>query len=174
MERTAKRDTKLTAFTLFIALLNAVLVIFLAQMTVNVRQQVSGLEKQLDRIEDLSQHVQQVRSPGEYLEERCGTCHTERRYLGASGVTDAEKLIERMNAFPDAHIAVEERDNLYGALKMMKCQRCHTDEVFSRLAMLNSKEHSTTILRMWEHAGTELSRQEVVEALKAFERLQEF
>jgi len=174
VERTEKRDTRLSAFTLFVVLLNVMLVIFLAQMTVGVRQQVATVQGQLVKMEELSRRAVPVRSPGDYLAERCASCHSERRYLGEHGTGNIQQLIDRMNALPDAHISVGERDKIHGALMMMKCQQCHGDEVFSRLATLNKQERKTTVLRMWEHAETKLSRQEVMEILKAYEQIQGF
>jgi cytochrome c553 len=174
VEHTEKQDSRLSAFTLFVVLLNAVLVIFLAQMTVGVRQQVATVQGKLLQIEELSRRVAPVRSPGDYLAEQCASCHSERRYLGEHGTGNIQQLIDRMNALPDAHIGVGERNKIHGALLMMKCQRCHGDEVFSRLATLNKQERRTTVLRMWEHAETKLSRQEVMEILKAFEQIQGF
>jgi hypothetical protein len=174
VEHTEKQNSRLSAFTLFVVLLNVVLVIFLAQMTVGVRRQVETVRGQLVMIEELSRRVVPVRSPGDYLSERCGSCHSERRYLGEHGTANIHQLIDRMNAFPDAHISVGERDKIHGALLMMKCQQCHGDEVFSQLATLNKQERKTTVLRMWEHAETKLSRQEVMEILKAYEQIQGF
>lgn len=173
-EQTEKRDTRVSALTLFVVLLNAVLVIFLAQVTVGVRQEVKTVQGKLLEIEELSRRVTPIRSPGDYLAEQCASCHSERRYLGEHGTSNIQQLIDRMNAFPDAHIGVGERDKIHGALLMMKCQRCHTDEVFSRLAMINKQERKTTVLRMWEHSEAKLSRQEVMEILKAFEQIQGF
>lgn len=173
-ESTEKRDTRLSAFTLFIVLLNVVLVIFLAQVTVGVRQQVETIQGQLRQMEELSRRAAPVRSPGDYLSEQCASCHSERRYLGEHGTANIQQLIDRMNTFPDAHISVGERDKIHGALLMMKCQHCHTDEIFGRLATLNKEERRRTVLRMWEHAETSMSRQEVMEILKAYEQIQGF
>ncbi|MEW5875751.1 MAG: hypothetical protein AB1752_11305 [Candidatus Zixiibacteriota bacterium] len=173
MERsTTRRAPEISPVMLFILLLNAVLVIFLAQVVIETRRDLQAARVQLQEIEDLSRRVEPVRSPGDYLAEQCASCHSERRYLGEHGdAASVSALIRQMEAFPDAHVSVEQTDKIQGALLMMKCQRCHTDEVFSALAALNAEERRRTVLRMWEHADTRMSRQEVLDILHACERV---
>lgn len=167
-----KKAPEISPVMLFILLLNAVLVIFLAQVVMDVRQDLQAARAELKDIEDLTRRVEPVRSPGDLLAEQCASCHSERRYLGElSSAASIGRFVEKMEALPDAHVSVKDRDMIHGALLMMKCQRCHTDEVFSRLAVLNKEERRRTVLRMWEHADTRMSRQEVMEILHACERV---
>jgi hypothetical protein len=161
--------------TLFVALLNVILLLTLAGVVSSVRQEVGAIRKDALTLDDLARYVAPVKSPADFLDEKCTTCHADRRFLaGHGGPAEIQRVIQRMEALPDAHISVGDRDKIHGALLLMKCQRCHTEDIYNRMAALNQKEREAMALRMWEKSGTTLSHEELLEILKAYDQIQGF
>lgn len=161
--------------TLFVALINAIILLTLAGVVSGLRQEVSAIRQDVLTLEDLARYVAPVKSPADFLDEKCTSCHADRRYLAAHGsASQIQQVLQRMEALPDAHISVTDRDKIHNALLLMKCQTCHSEEIFNRMAALNQKERQLSVLKMWEHSGTNMSRQELLEILKAYDQIQGF
>lgn len=161
--------------TLFVALLNAIILLTLAGVVSGLRQEVGAIRQDVLTLEDLTRYVAPVKSPADFLDEKCTSCHADRRFLAVHGsATEVSQVLQKMESLPDAHISVGDRDKIHNALLLMKCQTCHSEEIFNRMAALNQKERQLSVLRMWEHSGTNMSRQELLEILKAYDQIQGF
>lgn len=170
-----KPTSRIPSITLFVALLNAIILLTLAGVVGNLRRDVSAIRSDVLTLEDLARYTAPVKSPADFLDEKCTDCHADRRFLADhGGAAEVQQVLRRMESLPDAHITVGDRDKIHSALLLMKCQSCHTEEIFSRMAALNEKERQLSVLKMWESSGTTISRQELLEILKAYDQIQGF
>lgn len=175
MNEEAKHVSRVPTITLFVVLLNAIIMLTLAGVINDLRHEVGAIRQDVLTLEDLARYVAPVKSPADFLDEKCTTCHADRRFLAEhGGPAEVQRVIQRMEALPDAHISVGDRDKIHGALLLMKCQRCHTEEIYNRMAALNPKERQASAMRMWEQSGTTMSREELLEILKAYDQIQGF
>lgn len=175
MSENSKGTNPIPSITLFVALLNAIILLTLAGVVGNMRQELGTLRGEIATLQEVSQNNVQVMTPSAILDEECTSCHADRRFLSEHGsAATIQRVLQRMEAMPDAHISITDRDKIHNALLLMKCQGCHSEEVFSRLATLNEKERQRTVLQMWEHSGTTMSRQELLDILKAYDQIQGF
>ncbi len=175
MNEDDKRPSRVPTIILFVALMNAIILLTLAGVVSNLRHEVTAMREDVLTLEDLARYVAPVTSPGEFLDEKCTSCHADRRFLAEhGGPAEVASVLQRMEALPDAHISVGDRDKIHSALLLMKCQRCHSEDIFNRMAALNKKERESTALKMWESSGTAMSRQELLEILKAYDQIQGF
>lgn len=175
MNEEPKTTSRIPSITLLVALLNAIILLTLAGVVDNLRQEVRAISDNVLTLEDMARYTAPVKSPADYLDEKCTDCHADRRFLAEhGGAAEVQYILQRMEALPDAHISVGDRDKIHGALLLMKCQSCHTEEIFSRMAALNQKERQLSVLKMWENSGTTMSREELLEILKAYDQIQGF
>lgn len=160
----------------FLLLLNTTLVVFVANMTLHLKQQVDDLDEILTTKQDL----QVLHSNGNgkqmmFAEDKCTRCHTERRFATVHGTEDELlQVVRRMQRMPDAKISDGDIDKIHSSLVLLKCTRCHSAERVNQMNLMTESQQLGTIRRMQMKDGSEISPDEIERIRRAFHTLQGF
>ena len=159
----------------FVVMVTAVVVVLLAQVTLDIRSELRGFKAALTAHERESTRRTSV-EPFSPLESNCVSCHTGRRFLGAHGPSsqDLSQIVKKMATMPDAPISAQERERIHASLMLLKCVRCHDETNLRKLAPLEDAERIALIRRMKEKPKSEIASDEVREILRAYRRIQGF
>ncbi len=157
------------AFVLaLVVAVNLVLTLFLISELLVVRNEVRALPDRLVTKDDVAAlrplRIQQI------LDQRCGRCHTDRRFAAALGWERQPILdtIARMSTHPGANIPAEEFQVIQASLTMLQCTRCHTEAVLSRLVLQTPTQQVATIRRMQRMPESGIRPDQVPQIVEAF------
>jgi hypothetical protein len=121
-------------------LLNLVLSIFVLDQVGRTREQVAELGSALASKQDVAM-LRPIRVE-EILNRRCERCHTDRRFASLADMTQPQVLatIQRMRSHPGADIPADEVREIEAALLLLRCTKCHSEAVLSRLVLMPADE----------------------------------
>ena len=152
----------------FLTILNAVLIVLLAGLVRDTRQDVNALRGVLASKQDLVN----IAAPKLTLfhEEKCTGCHTERRFVGphTSG-GQIEQIVAQMSKLPDAHITKKDLDKIHASLELLRCSQCHGVDQLRQLAIKSPTERMRIVREMVAKPGSRLSPDDVTRVLRAYE-----
>lgn len=154
----------------FLTILNAVIIVLVAGLVRDTRQDVNALREVLASKQDL------VNIAGPKLtmfhEEKCTTCHTERRFAGPhKGRAEIEQAVAEMSRMPGARITKKELDKIHSSLELLRCSQCHGADQLRQLAIKSPTERMRIVREMVAKPGSRLTPDEVTEILRAYEQM---
>lgn len=154
----------------FAAVLNVLLVLILCGVVMDTRHDVQGLKDVLATKQDLIN----VAAPrlAFFHEEKCVTCHTERRFAGphlARG--EMEQAVAHMSALPDTDFTDDDLAKIHGSLAMLKCVQCHGAENLRKLAIKSPEQRMQIIREMIAKPGSDISPDEAEQINRSFEQM---
>ena len=154
-------------------LLNLLLAVFLLARVEGNRKLVLGLYGELATKQDVAM-LRPIRV-GEILEQRCETCHTNRRFAGLAGMSEREVLatIDRMRSHPGADIPADEIQEIESALLLFRCTACHGEAVLSRLVLMPPDERVRFMRSKVLMPGSGFRPDQVGQLIEAFDVLVE-
>ena len=154
----------------FLLVLNTLLTGLLCGLLRDTRQDVNALRAVLASKQDL------VNIAGPKLtlfhEEKCTSCHTERRFAGSHEAGDQiERIVAQMSKLPDVHISKKDQDKIHASLELLRCSQCHGADQLRQLAIKSPAERKRTVREMVAKPGSRLTPDEVTRVLRAYEQM---
>ena len=153
-------------------LLNLILTVLLLDQVTRTRGEIDGLKRELASKQDVAM-LRPIRVT-EILEERCESCHTERRFAATWAMDPNEVLtvIERMRSHPGGDaIPGEEVLRIEAALILFRCTSCHEEAVLSRLVLMPREERVRFIRKKVAMPGSGFRSDQVGDVIQAVEGL---
>ena len=123
--------TWIRAALLFVGGIAVILLLFLTQMVVSVRNDLGDLERTLVTKSDLANLAVNL-APGDPamvgLEGTCTDCHDIRAFRDSHRLDDVEveQVVAQMSQLAGASISPDEVPRAEAALTFLKCAHCHT------------------------------------------------
>ncbi len=157
----------------FSTVLSLVLVLFLNGQVGKLRADVAGLKDVLATKDDL---IRVSVPPVKLLhEEKCTSCHTERRFAGEHNVRgEIEAALTHMKAMPDANISDEDMGKIHASLELLRCANCHGEDNLRLLALKTPEQRMELIRRMAVKPGSNLTPDETESIQRAYQQLYGF
>jgi len=152
-------DNRYRFVVVFITVLNALLIIFLCGLLRDVRADVNSLRNELVSKQDLIN----VATPHMtfFYEQKCTTCHSERRFAGEHNVRgDIERAVAHMAAMPDANFSEEDIAKIHGSLALLRCTQCHGADKLRTLAIKSPEQRAQIIREMIAKPGSRIGPDE--------------
>jgi len=148
----------------------AVMLLMLCAMVLNLRGEIQTLQRETVTHKDLVQaRIPELRV---FAEEKCTSCHTERRFLGEHmSPSELDLHVEQMAAMPDVKLSDQEIAKVHASLNIMKCMQCHDSSVLKELALKSEGERLSVITRMIEKPGSQISSEEIDDIDRSFEMI---
>ena len=140
-----------------------ILLLFLTQMTISVRNDLGNLERTLATKSDLANLAVNL-APGDPamvgLEGTCTDCHDIRGFRDSHRLDDVEveQIVLQMSQMAGASISPDEVPRAEAALTFLKCAHCHTIDRLKALAILEPQERWDVILAMMQEPGAQISQ----------------
>jgi hypothetical protein len=107
-----------------------------------------------------------------FHEERCTSCHAERRFAGEHNVPgEMESALSHMKAMPDAHFTDQDMAKIHASLSLLRCKSCHSEEKLRLLALKSPEERMAVIQRMALQPGSNLNPDEVESIHTSYQQL---
>jgi hypothetical protein len=154
----------------FAVVFNALLVLILCGVVMDMRKDVQGLQDVLATKQDLVN----VAAPKLtfFAEQQCTGCHTERRFLGPHNVRgEIEQAVAHMSAMPDTHFTQEDLAKIHGSLAALRCVQCHGADRLRLLALKSPEERMQIIREMIAKPGSNISPDEAEQIHRSFEQM---
>ncbi len=153
-----------------LTVLNVLLTALLCGLVRDTRRDVGALSAVLATKQDLVN----VAAPKLtfFHEEKCTTCHTERKFAGAHNVRgQIEKAVAHMGAMPDAPFTQQEVAKIHASLELLRCTQCHGADRLRGLAIKSSAERMRIIRDMIAKPGSSITPDEVTRISRSFEQM---
>jgi hypothetical protein len=163
-------DSRNRFVVVFLTVLNAFLTLLLCGLVRDTRNDVGDLKQVLATKQDLVN----VAAPRLTLfhEEKCTTCHSERRFAGDHNVRgEIERAVAHMGQMPDAPFTQAETAKIHASLEIFRCSQCHDLDQLRRLAIKSPAERMRLIGEMIARPGSRISPDETARILRAFEQM---
>jgi len=160
------RDSTWTrAALLFGGGLALILLLFLTQMMVSVRNDLVDLETKLASKSELANLAVRL-GPGDPamdgLEGTCTDCHDIRAFRDSHRLddVDVDKIVAEMSQLAGASISPDEIPRAEAALTFLKCAHCHTIDRLKELAILDPEDRWGVIVSMMAEPGAQISQED--------------
>jgi len=154
----------------FLTVLNAILTLLLCGLVRDTRQDVSALREVLATKQDLVNVA--VPKLTFFHEEKCTTCHTERKFAGEHNIRgQIERAVAHMGAMPDAPFTQEETARIHASLELFRCSQCHGTDQLRRLAIKSPADRMRIVREMIAKPGSRISPDEAGRILRAYEQM---
>lgn len=153
-------------------LLNLILTVLLLDQVTRTRGEVDALKAELASKQDIAM-LRPIRVR-EILQQRCESCHTERRFAASWDMDPTEVLttIQRMRSHPGGEkIPGEEVLRIEAALILFRCTSCHQESVLSRLVLMPAKERTRFLRGKVAMPGSGFRADQAGVVIQAFELL---
>lgn len=143
--------------------LGLILLLFLTQMLVSVRNDLESLEGTLATKSELANLAVSL-GPGDPamagLEGTCTDCHDIRAFRDSHQLDNVavQQVVEQMRQLAGASISPDEIPRAEAALTFLKCARCHTIDRLKELAILEPEDRWDVILSMMAAPGAQISQ----------------
>ena len=157
--------------TTFLIVFNTIIIVFVANMVVNMKAEVRALKADLVTKADLAA-MQTSRAQFSFYQKTCTRCHTERRFTGKHTTKDElMRIVRRMQSHPDARISEAEAEKIHASLMLLKCTQCHSGDMLKKLSLMSSEQRLNLIKEMARKPGSNISIGEARDILDSFELL---
>ncbi|OGL67443.1 MAG: hypothetical protein A3J27_10250 [Candidatus Tectomicrobia bacterium RIFCSPLOWO2_12_FULL_69_37] len=161
--------------TMFLVLVTAIVVVFVAQLTLEVRSELVRVKTAIQAIRTDPKAREASLQPFAVFDEKCVSCHSDRKFLGVHGTSsELQGIIAKMEKLPDVHLSAQERDRVHASLELLKCVRCHGEVNLKKLAPMGTAERLEIIRRMREKPDSGMAPEESAEILRAYQKIQGF
>jgi len=154
----------------FVLLLNALLVLILCGVVMDTREEVRGLQEILATKQDLVN----VAAPRLTLfaEQKCTTCHSERRFLGLHNMRGRiQQAVAHMAALPDTKFSDEDLAKVHASLALLRCAQCHGADKLRSLALKSPEQRMQVIREMIARPGSQIGPDEADDIGRSVEQL---
>ncbi len=154
----------------FLTILNALLIVLLAGLIRDTRQDVNALRDVLASKQDLVN----IAAPKLTLfhEEKCTGCHTERRFASPhTGQGKIEQIVAQMSKLPDARITKKDLDKIHASLELLRCSQCHEADRLRQLAIKSPADRKRIVREMIAKPGSNITPDETMRILRAYEQM---
>lgn len=154
----------------FLTILNALLILLLCGLVRDTRHEVNELRTVLATKQDLVN----VAAPklAFYHEEKCTSCHTERRFAGEHNVRgQIEQAVAHMRALPDSGFTDQDMAKIHSSLELLRCTQCHGADKLRTLAIKSPAERMRVIREMIGRPGSSITPDEVTQISRAYQQL---
>lgn len=158
-------NSRLSFLLGFTAVINVLLIVFLAGQISGLREEVADLSDVLATKQDLAAMALDVEFAHE---DACTGCHSERRFAGRGGRAEMEAAVAHMQSMPDAGFTDDDVDAIRSSLTMLRCTQCHGDDEIKALALKSEEERRNTIRRMAAMPGSNIDPGEVDAIIDAY------
>ncbi len=154
----------------FLTILNALLVLLLCGLVRDTRHEINELRTVLATKQDLVN----VAAPklSFFHEEKCTSCHTERRFAGEHNVRgQIEQAVAHMRALPDTGFTDQDMAKIHASLELLRCTQCHGADKLRTLAIKSPAERMRVIREMVGRPGSGITPDEVTQISRAYEQM---
>jgi len=154
----------------FLLVLNTLLTALLCGLLRDTRQDVNALRVVLATKQDLVN----VAAPKLtlYHEEKCTSCHSERRFTGPHNGTGAlDQAITHMRKLPDARFTKEDLAKVHASLELLRCSQCHGADELRKLAIKSPTERMRIVREMVGKPASNITPDQVNRILRAYEQM---
>jgi len=159
---------------LFLVIVTAIVVVFQAQILLQVREDLSAMRAEIAMIETQSATGADF-APFAALEQNCTDCHSERRFTRMHGSSsDIAHVIQFMEAQPDVELSERDVQRIHSSIALLKCVSCHDDARLKSMAGLSPERQREIIDLMVAKPGAAISEDEARAIEKAIQSLQGF
>ena len=140
-----------------------ILLLFLTQMMVAMREELASLETTLATKSELANLAVSL-GPGDPamagLEGTCTDCHDIRAFRDSHQLDNVavQQIVEQMSQLAGASISPDEISRGGAALTFLKCAHCHTIDRLKELAILEPEDRWDVILSMMAAPGAQISQ----------------
>ena len=157
--------------TTFLVICNTIIIVFVANMVVNMKTEIGALKADLATRADLATMQTRGAQPS-FHQETCTRCHTERRFAGQHTTGDElMRIVRRMQSQPDARISSAETEKIHASLMLLKCTQCHSGDTLQKLSLMNSEQRLSLIEKMAKKPQSAIPIGEARDILDSFELL---
>lgn len=154
----------------FLTVLNALLTLLLCGLVRDTRQDLNALRSILATKQDLVNVA--VPKLAFFHEEKCTGCHTERRFAGEHNVRgQIERAVAHMSALPDAGFTEKDVAKIHASLALLRCSQCHGAEQLRTLSIKSPSERMRIVRAMIAKPGSNITPDETMRILRAYEQL---
>lgn len=160
------RDSSLLRAAMYFGgALALILLLFLTQMVVSIRNELGDLERTLatkTELANLAVSLGPADPAMEGLERTCTDCHDIRAFRDSHRLDDVEveQIVAQMSQLAGASISPEEIPRAEAALTFLKCAHCHTIDRLKELAILEPEDRWDIILAMMAEPGAQISQED--------------
>jgi hypothetical protein len=153
-----------------LTVLNVLLTALLCGLVRDTRRDVEALNTVLATKQDLVNVA--VPKLTFFHEEKCTTCHTERKFAGEHNVRgQIERAVAHMGRMADAPFTREETAKIHASLELFRCSQCHGTDQLRRLAIKSPAERMRVVREMIAKPGSRISPDESTRILRAYEQM---
>ena len=154
----------------FLTVLNALLVLLLCGLVRDTRHEINTLQTVLATKQDLVNVA--VPKLTFFHEEKCTSCHTERRFAGEHNVRgQIEQAVAHMRAMPDAGFTDQDVAKIHASLELLRCTQCHGADKLRTLAIKSPTDRMRIIREMIAKPRSNITPDEVTRILRAYEQM---
>jgi len=154
----------------FLTVLNAILTLLLCGLVRDTRQDVGALREVLATKQDLVNVA--VPKLTFFHEEKCTTCHTERKFAGEHNMRgQIENAVAHMGAMSDAPFTQAEMAKIHASLELFRCSQCHGTDQLRQLAIKSPAERMQIVREMIARPASRISPDEATRILRAYEQM---
>jgi len=166
-------DNRYRFVIVLLTVVNAVLISLLCGLARDTRSDVNALQEVLATKQDLV-NVATSRMTM-FHEERCTSCHSERRFAGEHNVRgQIDAALAHMQTMPDTTFTAEDSARIHASLELLRCADCHGTDQLRQLAIKSPSERMRIIREMAGKPGSRVSPDDVSAILRGFEQLAGF
>ena len=164
-------DTRFRFVAGFAVVLNALLVLILCGVVMEIRDDVQGLQNVLATKQDLVNAAAPKMTF--FHEDKCTGCHTERRFANPhdNARGKIEMAVAHMGAMPDTNFTEEDMAKIHGSLAALKCVQCHGADKLRTLAIKSPEQRMQIIREMIRKPGSNISQDEAESISRSFEEM---
>lgn len=166
-------DTKFRVIFGFLLVANTLLLLALANFTLEARQEVRDLQAVLATKEELLNltHVHEA----DVLEQNCTSCHAENKFSKAHGSeSDMLAMIAHMQQQAGSHIDPKDMDAIHASLELLQCNTCHDQKMTRKLALKPVDERDEVIRAMLKKSDAPSGDEEVQRVARSYQQLYGF
>ena len=158
----------------FLIIVIAIVVVFVAQILLDVRNELREVKSALAKIE--SEKVKNVTfQPFKVLEENCTSCHSDRKFMGIHGTdTEITGIIQFMEQMPEVHLTPEDIDKVHNSLSLLKCVKCHDEQQMQILGVMNTSRQREILERMSKKSSGKILPEEIAQLQRILHKVQGF
>jgi len=159
---------------LFLAIITAIIVVFQAQILLELRSEVAAL-KETVTLQNETLTAGQAIEPFAALDENCTKCHTERRFTGFHGSeNDIGAMISHMEVNEDVNLSQQDVDRIHKSIQFLKCVSCHDEGPLKKMASMSSAKRFQIIDQMRNKPGAAISDEDARAIERAIQDIQGF
>ncbi|MEW6050364.1 MAG: hypothetical protein AB1644_04800 [Candidatus Zixiibacteriota bacterium] len=163
-------DAKMRVLVMFLLICNTLLLLFVTNLTLGTRAELSGLQATLATKSDLANLKQAA--DVDVLQKNCGRCHSESRFASFHGSeADLLNMIQDMQTMTGSKIDPDDVEKIHASLELLQCNSCHEKTRLRMLSIKSEEERKEIIRQMLERSKTTADREEVDRLHRSYQQL---